>query len=95
MDQQEMGEMKSSVKSDIQDKEWKSPGVLSPGVWSTDDYIRRWALRRGMAKGKCVIPLQSLHDEWIAQIDFDRKGHPVERIATTKPSRLSTSAAPA
>lgn len=85
--------MRSSVKSENQDKEIKSPRILSPGVWSTDDYIRRWALRRGIAKGKCVIPLQSLHDEWIAEIHFDRAGHPVERIATVKPSRLINPAA--
>jgi len=52
-----------------------------PGTWSTDDYIRRWARNHGMAQGECVIPLQSLQDEWTARIHFDRQGEPVERIA--------------
>ncbi|HJV84960.1 MAG TPA: hypothetical protein VJ698_05760 [Noviherbaspirillum sp.] len=54
--------------------------ALSPGVWSTDDYIRRWAQSQGMA-GECIVPLQSLQGEWTAKINFDQDGHPVERIA--------------
>lgn len=60
---------------------------FSPGVWSTDDYIRRWARSRGM-RGECIVPLQSLHDEWQAKINFDRDGHPVERIARSTQSHL-------
>ena len=56
--------------------------AASPGTWSTDDYIRRWARSRGMVAGECIVPLQSLHDEWIARINFDEEGEPVERIAT-------------
>lgn len=56
-----------------------TPAFL-PGVWSTDDYIRRWAQSQGMV-GECIVPLQSLHDEWKAKIHFDQDGHPVERIA--------------
>lgn len=59
-------------------KKWP---VLSPGIWSTDEYIRQWAKRQGMA-GECVVALQSLHDEWKAIISFDQDGHPVRRIST-------------
>lgn len=58
-------------------RERKAPAV-SPGTWSTDEYIRRWAKSQGM-NGECCVPLQSLHDEWCAKIHFDRAGHPVER----------------
>jgi hypothetical protein len=51
---------------------------FSPGVWSTDDYIRRWAKSHGM-DGVCIVPLQSLQDEWFARINFDHAGQPVER----------------
>ena len=57
---------------------------VSPGVWSTDEYIRRWAKSLGM-DGECVVPLQSLHDEWSARINFDQAGHPVRRIAAPVP----------
>lgn len=60
--------------------------AFSPGVWSTDDYIRRWAQSQGMA-GECIVPLQSLHDEWQAKINFDQDGHPVERIAVSAQAR--------
>lgn len=53
---------------------------VTPGTWSTDDYIRRWARNHGMASGECIVPLQSLQDQWIARIDFDKQGEPVERI---------------
>jgi hypothetical protein len=56
---------------------------VAPGTWSTDEYIRRWARSHGMSSGECTVPLQSLQDRWIARIDFDRKGEPVERVATT------------
>ncbi len=59
-----------------------------PGTWSTDEYIRRWARNHGMNEGECEIPLQSLHDEWTARIYFDRKGEPVERLASTHPVPL-------
>ena len=52
-----------------------------PGTWSTDDYIRRWARSLGMSSGECIVPLQSLQDRWVARIDFDRAGAPVERLA--------------
>jgi hypothetical protein len=61
-------------------KDGQNTTSLSPGTWSTDDYIRRWASGKGMSRGACVVKLQSLHDNWIARIDFDRAGHPVERI---------------
>jgi len=54
---------------------------VTPGIWSTDDYIRRWARSHGMATGECIVPLQSLHDQWVARIDFDKQGEPVERMA--------------
>ncbi|HYD93876.1 MAG TPA: hypothetical protein VEC01_01025 [Noviherbaspirillum sp.] len=57
----------------------------APGTWSTDDYIRRWAHGKGMTRGECVVELQSLHDKWIARIDFDRDGQPVERIVAPRP----------
>jgi hypothetical protein len=53
---------------------------VTPGTWSTDEYIRRWARSHGMATGECIVPLQSLHDQWIARIDFDQQGEPVERL---------------
>ncbi|KIF82841.1 hypothetical protein [Noviherbaspirillum autotrophicum] len=58
-----------------------------PGVWSTDDYIRQWARQQGMA-GECIVPLQSLHDEWQAKINFDQDGHPIERIAVFAQPRI-------
>lgn len=58
--------------------------ALSPGIWSTDDYIRRWAKSHGM-DGECIVPLQSLHDAWSAKIYFDQAGQPVERIAVPTP----------
>jgi hypothetical protein len=62
--------------------------MVSPGVWSTDDYIRRWAQSRGMT-GECVVPLQSLHGAWSAKINFDLVGHPVDRIGAPAPSHYS------
>lgn len=70
--------MKSVEKTAMQKSGERNVPGLSPGTWSTDDYIRRWAKNQGM-KGECVVPLQSLHDEWCAKINFDRAGHPVER----------------
>lgn len=55
---------------------------VAPGTWSTDEYIRRWARSHGMASGECVVPLQSLHDQWVARIDFSQRGEPVERVAS-------------
>lgn len=66
-------------------KDEQGAPILAPGTWSTDDYIRRWAQGKGMTRGACVVKLQSLHDSWIARIDFDRKGHPVERIVELRP----------
>lgn len=50
-----------------------------PGVWSTDDYIRAWAVKQGWGAGACIVPLQSLHDSWVAKVSFDAPGQPVER----------------
>jgi hypothetical protein len=69
-------------------KDAQSTTSFSPGIWSTDDYIRRWAYGMGMTRGACVVKLQSLHDNWFARIDFDQEGHPVERIVEA-PSRTS------
>lgn len=55
---------------------------VSPGIWSTDEYIRRWARSHGMSSGECVVPLQSLHGQWMARIDFGQAGEPVERLAS-------------
>ena len=77
--------MKPLEETAMQRTDRRRTPVLSPGVWSTDDYIRRWALSHGM-KGECVVPLQSLQDEWKAKINFDLAGHPVERIATAMQS---------
>lgn len=52
----------------------------TPGTWSTDDYIRSWAMQRGMTSGECIVPLQSLHGYWEARILLDEKGQPVKRI---------------
>ncbi|RZI43310.1 hypothetical protein EGT07_10765 [Herbaspirillum sp. HC18] len=57
-----------------------------PGVWSTDDYIRAWALQQGHAAGSCIVPLQSLHGFWSARVDFDQPGRPVERFADEEPT---------
>jgi hypothetical protein len=38
-----------------------------------------------MTRGACVVELQSLHDIWIARIDFDQEGHPVERVVERRP----------
>jgi hypothetical protein len=70
--------------------EQAKPGI-APGTWSTDDYIRRWARGRGMNHGICAITLQSLHDSWTARINFDRKGHPVERVVEPGPQIFQTS----
>ena len=72
--------MKSLEETGMQGRTRKSTPAFSPGIWSTDDYIRRWAQSQGM-EGECIIPLQSLNDEWKAKIKFDQDGHPVERIA--------------
>jgi len=61
--------------------------ATAPGVWSTDEYIRRWAKSQGM-DGECTVPLQSLHDVWSARINFDQAGHPVKRIAAPMPSHF-------
>jgi len=53
---------------------------MSPGIWSTDEYIRKWAQSKGLT-GKCVVALQSLHDDWEAIIDFSQTGAPVSRIS--------------
>ena len=57
---------------------------VTPGTWSTDEYIRRWARNHGMVSGECIIPLQSLHDQWVARIDFDKQGEPVERMTANE-----------
>lgn len=61
----------------------------APGTWSTDEYIRRWARSHGMTSGECTVPLQSLQDQWVARIDFDRKGEPVERVTTAVPLQFN------
>jgi hypothetical protein len=53
-----------------------SVNIHQPGVWSTDDYIRRWAKEQG----ECLVPLQSLHEFWLAKVHFNKPGQPVERI---------------
>jgi hypothetical protein len=53
--------------------------TYQPGVWSTDDYIRSWARKNG-AKGECLVPLQSLHEFWLAKVHLNKPGQPVERI---------------
>lgn len=73
--------MKTLQDKGTETSERKYGAAPSPGIWSTDDYIRRWAQSRGM-RGECIVPLQSLHDEWKARINFDQDGQPVERIAT-------------
>ena len=55
-------------------------GKYQPGIWSTDEYIRAWAIKQGRGRGECLVPLQSLNDSWIARIRFDKPGQPVERI---------------
>lgn len=57
-----------------------SEGKLQPGIWSSDDYIRTWAAKRYAGQGECFIPLQSLHDFWVAKVSFDQPGRPVERL---------------
>ena len=53
----------------------------TPGTWSTDEYIRAWARRRGLdAQQDCVVPLQSVQQHWVARIRFDVPGNPVERF---------------
>lgn len=79
--------MKALEKTAMDKSNERKAPALSPGVWSTDDYIRRWAKSQGM-DGECVVPLQSLHDEWSAKINFDHAGHPVERIAAPVPSHF-------
>ena len=57
----------------------------APGTWSTDEYIRRWARAKGMNRGVCAVTLQSLQDNWIAWVDFDRADHPVKRMVEPRP----------
>lgn len=52
-----------------------------PGVWSTDDYIRKWTVRHRASKDLQLIPLQSLHGFWMARVRLDEPGQPVERFA--------------
>lgn len=52
----------------------------APGIWSTDDYIRDWAISQGMNEGECLIPLQSLHGYWMARVNFNQSARPVERF---------------
>lgn len=59
-------------------------GTVQPGVWSSDDYIRTWAAKRYTGQGECFIPLQSLHDFWVAKVSFDQPGRPVERLLNPK-----------
>lgn len=79
--------VKSTEDTGMEKFDRKGTPLSSPGVWSTDDYIRRWAQSRGM-EGECIVPLQSLHDEWQAKINFDLDGDPVERMATLTQSHL-------
>lgn len=72
--------MRSQEENEMRINDRHLTPALLPGVWSTDDYIRRWAQSQGMT-GECIVPLQSLHDKWKAKINFDQDGHPVERIA--------------
>lgn len=51
-----------------------------PGVWSTDNYIRAWAMKQCQGKEECLVPLQSLQDAWVARVRFDKPGKPVERF---------------
>lgn len=69
----------------MQTKERVRPTHAVPGTWSSDDYIRRWARGHGLARGECIVPLQSVHDEWIARIDFEREGEPIERVVARRP----------
>ena len=55
----------------------------APGMWSTDDYIRDWAVRNGLEAPECIVPLKSLHGHWMARIRFDEAGRPVERFEET------------
>lgn len=50
-----------------------------PGVWSTDNYIRAWAMKQCQGKDDCLVPLQSLQGAWVARVRFDKPGNPVER----------------
>lgn len=52
----------------------------APGTWSTDDYIREWAINQGCNEGECLVPLQSLHGYWMARVNFDEGALPVERF---------------
>lgn len=80
--------MKTLEKTSMDKSKERKVLAISPGVWSTDDYIRRWAKSQGM-DGVCIVPLQSLHDEWSAKINFDLAGHPVQRIAAPVPSHFT------
>ncbi|WP_141104039.1 hypothetical protein [Noviherbaspirillum denitrificans] len=79
--------MKTLEETAMQGTDRRRTPAISPGVWSTDDYIRRWAQSLGMT-GECVVPLQSLQNEWKAKINFDVEGQPVERTATALDSPL-------
>ncbi|HEY0846263.1 MAG TPA: hypothetical protein VGE12_12915 [Noviherbaspirillum sp.] len=53
---------------------------FQPGIWSSDEYIRAWAKKRGITRGVHHVPLQSLHDYWFAKLSLDEPGRPVERF---------------
>lgn len=58
----------------------KTPGAAwTPGIWSTDDYIREWAGRQPWDAEECIVPLQSLHGRWVARVRLGQEGQPVER----------------
>lgn len=59
----------------------RAEGVMwTPGVWSTDDYIREWAGRQARDAVEWIVPLQSLHGRWVARVRLDQAGQPVERM---------------
>lgn len=58
--------------------------MWTPGVWSTDDYIREWAGRQAPDADERIVPLQSLHGEWVARVRLDQDGQPVERLPVSE-----------
>lgn len=66
----------------MRDQRAKERRLWTPGIWSTDAYIREWAGRETEDKDAdvCIVPLQSLHGRWVARVGLAQKGQPVERL---------------
>lgn len=64
----------------MRDQRRSGAAMWTPGIWSTDDYIRQWAGRQLPDAQECIVPLQSLHGSWVARVRLALDGQPVERL---------------